>query len=87
MHVYYYPEYSPIPQENNPDKYISCEVFAGQTVAPSSDKVCRQTTAQFGQHCLNKRFYGILDGSPCILLVLKLVNINSETSLNHKANE
>ncbi|KAL4233326.1 Atp1b1p [Mactra antiquata] len=61
-------DYNIVTQVSDTDRYISCD--KNTTTVPEG-KVCMQTAIEFGNNCQHTQMYGILEGRPCILLVLK----------------
>lgn len=59
------------------DPYMECK--NGEEVPDG--KVCVQKMATFGEECTHLNHYGYLQGRPCVLLTLKLVQIWPHSSL------
>ncbi|KAH3724276.1 sodium/potassium-transporting ATPase subunit beta-1-like [Dreissena polymorpha] len=71
--------YSTIRQESNPDIFKQCKNPETFIQPPEENQACMQTLFSFGDKCTNFNLYGMLEGQPCVLLILRLdTDINPE---------
>lgn len=62
-------DYSTVKQVNDLDSYMICN---DNTTNVPKGKTCMLTEIEFGPNCHHYNMYGIIEGRPCVLLVLKL---------------